>query len=82
MAGVSRTMWLQGIYHDAATMRSNARAENRKYVSDTSEIWRNGFKALKEENDRRQAEGKAWLQKELADIDAMTKAQIAQGPPA
>jgi len=80
--GVSRTMWLQGIRHDAAKMKAEAHREFRLHTMDITEKWNNGFKALKEENDRMQAEAKAWLANQLAEIDAMTKAQIAQGPPA
>jgi outer membrane biogenesis lipoprotein LolB len=79
--GVSRTMWLRGINEDAAKMRGNARDERDERTKEITRKWKDGFKALKEENDRLQRENVETFNREIADIDAMTKSQIAQGPP-
>ena len=79
---VSRTMWLRGIREDAAKMKGNAKDERQARVVEITRKWRDGFRALKEENDRLQLENEETYRREIAEIDAMTARQIAQGPPA
>ena len=79
---VSRTMWLRGIRADAATMKAGAGDERKARVAEITRKWRDGFRALKEENDRLQRENEETYRREIAEIDRMTAAQIAQGPPA
>jgi hypothetical protein len=74
-------MWLRGINQDAATMRATARSEFREKTEYITRRWKDGFKALKEENDSLQKEASAWLKAELADIETLTRQHIAQGPP-
>jgi len=78
---VSRTMWLRGIYIDAAKMKSNARDDRDDRVKEISRKWKEGFAVMKAENDRLQKECEATFHQEILSIDAMTKSQIAQGPP-
>ncbi len=81
MAGVSKSMWLKGIYADAATMKKTARLERGERRKDITRKWNEGVKALTKENDRLQAENEATFRREIDEIDAMTAAQIGQGPP-
>lgn len=81
MAGVSRTMWLRGIRADAAKMKANAHDDFKEATREISRKWKEGFRALKEENDSLQVQAKNRLTTELQSIDAMTAQQIAQGPP-
>lgn len=78
---ISKSMWLRGIYADAAKMKGNARDDRATRKVEITKRWKDGIKALVIENDRLQAENEATFHKEIAEIDAMTAAQIAQGPP-
>ena len=79
---VSRTMWLRGIMSDAAKMKKNARDERDERTRAITTRWNDGFKKLKEDNDRQQRSNEETYKREIKEIDQMTKAQIAQGPPA
>ncbi len=79
---VSKKMWLRGIYIDARKMKDQARADRDLRKKEITQKWKEGVKALTIENDRLQAADEAAFHKEIDDIDAMTAAQIAQGPPA
>ena len=78
---VSRTMWLRGIQIDAAKMKMNAMDDRKVRVKEITQKWRDGFKALKEENDRLQVLNKDTYEDEIGEINEMTRSQIAQGPP-
>lgn len=79
--GVSRTMWLRGLNEDYAKMRMNARDERDAKTKEITLKWRDGFKALKEENDRLQRERDEAYRTEIAELEAMHKQALAQGPP-
>ena len=78
---VSKKMWLRGIYADAAKMKGNARADRELRKKELTQKWKEGIVELTKENDRLQAENDATFRKEIDEINAMTAAQIAQGPP-
>ena len=80
--GVSRTMWLRGILTDAAKMKDTARRERNERTKEITKRWNEGFKKLKEDNDRQQRSSAETFKREIKEIDQMTQAQIAQGPPA
>lgn len=79
---VSKTMWVKGIHIDAGKMRMNIGIERADRVRDVSSKWKEGFLFLKTENDRLQKENFEWYRREMSEIDAWVKQQIAQGPPA
>lgn len=81
MAGVSKQMWLRGIYADATAMKRTARLEREERKRVITRKWKEGVKALEVENDRLQVESEVTFRREIAEIDAMTAAQIGQGPP-
>lgn len=78
---VSKEMWLKGLHSDAAKMKANARDERDKRVVEITRKWRDGYKALKEENDRLQKESQLGYVKEMEDVDAWLSMQINKGPP-
>ena len=78
---VSRSMWERGLRSDFAKLRMNATDERDEKVKYISGRWKDGFKMLKDENDRLQRETADWYRRELADIDADFKRQLAAGPP-
>ena len=82
MAGVSRTMWLRGIQEDVSKLKGNARRERDERTKEITRRWNAGFKALKQDNDLQQRSNEETYKREIAEIDRMTAAQIAQGPPA
>ena len=79
---VSRTMWLRGIMADAAKMKDTARRERNERTKEITKRWNNGFKELKLDNDRQQRSNEETFKREIKEINQMTQAQIAQGPPA
>lgn len=79
---VSRSMWLRGIMADAAKMKNNARNERDERTREITKRWNEGFKKLKEDNDRQQRSNEETFKREIKEINQMTQAQIAQGPPA
>ena len=80
--GVSRTMWLRGILTDAAKMKDTARRERNERTKEITIRWNEGFKKLKDDNDRQQRSNAETFNREIKQINQMTQAQIAQGPPA
>jgi hypothetical protein len=78
---VSKTMWLKGLNEDFAKMKMNARDARDTKVREITTRWREGFKALKDENDRLQLECSDAYKKEIEELEAMHEASIAQGPP-
>ena len=78
---VSRTMWLRGIMADAAKMKHNARNERDERTREITKRWNEGFKTLKQDNDRQQRSNEETYKREIKEINQMTQAQIAQGPP-
>ncbi len=78
---VSRTMWLRGLNEDYAKMRMNARDERDEKTKEITRKWKEGFKALKEENDRLQRECIEAYNREITELASMHKTSLAQGPP-
>jgi hypothetical protein len=78
---VSGTMWLRGLNEDYAKMKMNARDERDEKTRALTQRWKEGFKALKEENDRLQRERDEAYNREIADLAASYRGSLAQGPP-
>ena len=64
-----------------ARYRRQERDQNEANIKEVSLRWKEGYKALKDANDSMQKENEMQFKAEIAEIDAMTKSQIAQGPP-
>lgn len=79
--GVSRYMWERGLRSDFAKLREHAVDERDQKVKEVSMKWKEGYKVLKEENDRMQRELNEWYKNEMASIDADLKRLLAAGPP-
>jgi hypothetical protein len=78
---VSRTMWLRGLNEDYGKMKFNAREERDDQIKVITQKWRDGYKLLKEENDRMQKENEDKYKAELAELLRSHNASLAQGPP-
>jgi len=78
---VSRTMWLRGLNEDYSKMKMNARDERDEKIKEITRKWKDGFRALKEENDRLQRECFEAYNREIAELSASYKTSLAQGPP-
>ena len=80
-AGVDKSIWLKSFQTDMARYRRQERDQNEANIKEVSLRWKEGYKALKDANDAMQKENEMQFKAEIAEIDAMTKSQIAQGPP-
>lgn len=79
--GVSRSNWEKGWREDTAKWRSSAAIDRDVETKEISRKWKEGFKALKEENDRRQLECKETFYEKMRENDTWLKEQLAMGPP-
>jgi len=79
--GVSKKNWEKGLREDKAKMEGNVRDERNAKVKEISRKWKEGFKRLKEENDKMQFEAKETLHEKLRQNDEWLREQLRIGPP-
>lgn len=77
---ISKQGWINEVRYHAARLKAQAREEREARKGDITLRWKNGFRALKEENDRLQRESEEKYKKDITDIDAESTRRIAGGP--
>ena len=66
---------------EGAKMREESRLERIRRVKEITDKWKAGFKALKDENDRMQAELKEWWELDQDQIQNYVRENLmARGP--
>lgn len=79
---VSRTMWLKGLREDLSKWMRAAAIDKNEETKAISLRWKNGFQALKVENDQAQEARDEKYKADIAAARADYNARLAQGPPA
>jgi len=78
---ISKSEWNRQIQHEAMERGDNAREIRRLRTERITVAWKIGYKTLKDENDRLQKEREEEYKKEITEIQAWMKQQLAAGPP-
>ena len=78
---VSRSMWLRGINEDFQKWKRAAVIDRAEETKSISLKWKNGFAALKVENDQLQEARDEKFKADLAAARAQYNSWLAQGPP-
>ena len=78
---VSKTEWQRQVRADGAMMKDEHRRERFRRIAEITKMWRDGFQALKEENDRMQKELKDWHELEELQIRNYVIENLQRGGP-
>ena len=78
---VSRTMWERGLRSDHAKWKRAAMIDLQEKTKEVTRKWKEGFAALKAENDRLQLEAKETYHNDIVAADTHLREQLAMGPP-
>jgi F0F1-type ATP synthase membrane subunit b/b' len=62
-------MWLKGMREDNAKVVANAHDEFKEKTKEITRRWKEGFAALKAENDERQERNKKFVMEQLKEIN-------------
>lgn len=77
----SRVLWERGLREDHAKLAANIRFERDGKIKEIRVKWREGFKALKKENDRLLLEVQETFHNGMAANDTWLREQLSMGPP-
>ena len=78
---VSRTMWERGLRSDLAKWKRAAAIDREERVKVITKRWKDGFRALKEENDRLQLENQETYHNDIVAAETHFREAMAMGPP-
>jgi hypothetical protein len=78
---VSVSLYRKATYQLHAKAALNIRRERDQTTVEITRKWKDGYKALKEENDRLQLENNETFHEKMCANDDWLKEQLAMGPP-
>ncbi|NWG75976.1 MAG: hypothetical protein HXY24_15475 [Rubrivivax sp.] len=78
---VSKTMWLKGLREDLAKWKRAAAIDRSERVKEITRKWREGFAALKAENDRLQRENEEQYHNDIVAAETHFREAVEMGPP-
>ena len=79
---ISKSAWYRRYLSEASEMRQTARVQRAERIRDISLKWKEGFAALKAENDRLQREAAEEYGAELIRIQGWINQKAVEPPPA
>ena len=80
-AGEPKTIWKEEVMRNYARATRDNRTGREHLIEECTKKWKEGFRALKAENDRRQKAVGLFMKEQTAEVDAWLKEQLATGPP-
>ena len=69
------------IRNEGAKMREESRQERIRRTKEITQRWKNGYAALKQENDSLQMESSKWFDRETTELNELQKLQLSEPPP-
>ena len=78
---IARHVWFAGLRRDYSDRKRTIVAQRNERTRDISLAWKNGYAALKAENDRLELERNEEFQDSMVANDRWFQEQLAMGPP-